>query len=63
LFVFIDELIMIFSSSGRAAQSTKWDGTSGHRIHVSDLAAGISRREVERAFGKFGPVNEVSCFY
>ena len=44
-------------------QSSKWDGRSGHRLHVSDLAAGISRREVERAFEKYGSINEVSAGY
>lgn len=45
--------------SGRGAQSNKWDGKTGYRLHVSDLAAGISRREVERVFTKYGPLNEV----
>lgn len=45
--------------SGRAAQSSHWDGESGYRVHVSDLAAGISRKEIEKVFTKFGTVNEV----
>ncbi|CAF0999884.1 unnamed protein product [Adineta ricciae] len=50
---------MSSSSSGRAAQSSHWDGESGYRVHVSDLAAGISRKEIEKVFSKFGTVNEV----
>jgi hypothetical protein len=52
--------VVVVFSSGRGAQSSKWDGRTGHRLHVSDLAAGISRREVERAFAKYGSINEVS---
>ena len=44
---------------GRGLQAKKWDGKSGYRLHVSDLAAGISRKEIERVFGKYGPINEV----
>jgi len=47
------------SSSGRGAQSSNWDGESGYRIHVSDLAAGVSRKEIERVFAKYGPINEI----
>jgi len=50
---------MSSSSSGRAAKSATWDGEQGHRLHVSDLTVGISRKEVEKIFTKFGPVNEV----
>ncbi|CAF1680476.1 unnamed protein product, partial [Didymodactylos carnosus] len=28
-------------------------------VHVSDLTVGVSRKEVERMFAKFGPINEV----
>lgn len=48
-------------SSGRGAQSAAWDGQSGYRIHVSDLAAGVKRKEIEQAFSKYGTINEV-CF-
>ncbi|CAF3296948.1 unnamed protein product [Rotaria socialis] len=47
------------SSSGRGTQSSKWNGETGYRVHISDLAAGVSRKEVERVFGKYGTVNEV----
>jgi arginine/serine-rich splicing factor 7 len=50
---------MSSSSSGRGVQSSTWDGESGYRVHVSDLAAGVSRKEIERAFTKYGPINEV----
>jgi hypothetical protein len=52
-------MVVLFSRGGDV-QSSKWDGRSGHRLHVSDLAAGISRREIERVFGKYGSLNEVS---
>ena len=48
-----------FQWSGRGIQSSSWDGESGYRVHVSDFAAGVSRKEVERVFGKYGPINEV----
>ena len=48
-----------FECSGRGVQSSSWDGESGYRVHVSDLAAGVSRKEIERVFGKYGPINEV----
>ena len=54
-------MIIIFFSSGRGVQSTSWDGEAGYRVHVSDLAAGVSRKEIERAFGKYGSIHEV-CF-
>ncbi len=54
IFVFI-----YFYCSGRCVQSSNWDGESGYRVHVSDLAAGVSRKEVERIFAKYGPINEV----
>lgn len=47
---------------GRGIQSSSWDGKSGYRVHVSDLAAGVSKKEVERVFRKFGTINEVRCF-
>ncbi|CAF1352461.1 unnamed protein product [Rotaria magnacalcarata] len=50
---------MSSSSSGRGTQSSKWNGETGYRVHISDLAAGVSRKEVERVFGKYGTVNEV----
>lgn len=50
---------LFFCFRGRGAQSSSWDGESGYRIHVSDLAAGVSRKEIERSFSKFGTVNEV----
>ncbi|CAF0957397.1 unnamed protein product [Rotaria sordida] len=50
---------MSSSSSGRGLQSTNWDGEAGYRVHVSDLAVGVSRKELERAFGKYGSINEV----
>ncbi|CAF1549100.1 unnamed protein product [Adineta steineri] len=50
---------MSSSSSGRGAQSSKWDGQAGYRIHVSDLVAGVKREEIEQAFTKFGTLNEV----
>jgi len=50
---------MSSSTSGRGAQASTWDGESGYRVHVSDLAAGVSRKEIERVFTKFGPINEV----
>ncbi|CAF2394095.1 unnamed protein product [Rotaria sp. Silwood2] len=50
---------MSSSSSGRGLQAAAWDGDSGYRIHVSDLAVGISRKEIERSFGKYGAINEV----
>ncbi|CAF0881045.1 unnamed protein product [Rotaria sp. Silwood1] len=50
---------MSSSSSGRGLQATTWDGESGYRVHVSDLAVGVSRKEIERAFGKCGSINEV----
>lgn len=50
---------MSSSSSGRGAQSAAWDGQSGYRIHVSDLAAGVKRKEIEQAFSKYGTINEI----
>lgn len=50
---------MSSSSSGRGAKASSWDGETGHRVHVSDLAAGVSRKEIERVFSKFGTINEI----
>ncbi|CAF4689030.1 unnamed protein product, partial [Rotaria sp. Silwood2] len=50
---------MSSSSSGRGAHSSNWNGDSGYRVHISDLAAGVSRKEVERVFTKYGTINEV----
>ncbi|CAF1138607.1 unnamed protein product [Adineta steineri] len=50
---------MSSSSSGRGVQSSNWDGEAGYRVHISDLAAGISRKEIERVFTKYGIINEV----
>ena len=34
-----------------------------YRVHVSDLAVGVSRKEIERAFMKYGSINEVCSFF
>jgi len=47
------------TSSGRAAKDSHWDGEGGYRIHISDLNASVTRKEVEKLFSKFGPINEV----
>lgn len=35
------------------------NGEGGYRLHLSDLAMGISRREIEKLFRPYGPLNEV----
>ncbi|UJR35079.1 hypothetical protein I4U23_027854 [Adineta vaga] len=50
---------MSSTSSGRGVQSSTWDGHTGYRIHVSDLAPGIQRKEIERVYKKFGTINEI----
>lgn len=50
---------LVSTASGRAAKARKWDGESGYRVHVSPLNPRTSRRDIERIFGKFGPLNEV----
>jgi len=47
------------TSSGRAAKARNWNGDSGYRLHVSPLNPRTSRRDIEKLFGKFGPINEV----
>lgn len=61
----VNYFINFLCYSGRGFHASTWDGESGHRIHVSDLAVGVSRKEIERAFSKYGDINEVFliCFY
>jgi len=47
------------SSSGRTAKAKDWNGEGGYRLHLSDLAMGVSRREIEKLFRPYGPLNEV----
>ncbi|CAF0962707.1 unnamed protein product [Adineta ricciae] len=47
------------SSSGRTGKARDWNGEGGCRLHLSDLAMGVSRREIEKLFRPFGPLNEV----
>ncbi|CAF0938212.1 unnamed protein product [Adineta steineri] len=47
------------TSSGRTAKARNWNGEGGHRLHLSDLAMGVSRREIEKLFRPYGPLNEV----
>ncbi|CAF2396524.1 unnamed protein product [Rotaria sp. Silwood2] len=47
------------TSSGRAAKARNWNGEGGYRLHLSDLAIGVSRREIEKLFRPYGPLNEV----
>lgn len=47
------------SSSGRTAKAKDWKGEGGYRLHLSDLAMGVSRREIEKLFRPYGPLNEV----
>lgn len=47
-------------NSHRAAHARDWDGESGYRIHISPLSPRTSRRDVEKIFSKFGPINEVN---
>lgn len=50
---------LFWNESGRGIQSSSWDGESGYRVHVSDLAVGVSRKEIEKVFAKYGPINEI----
>ena len=50
----------LFFISGRAAYARDWDRESGYRLHVSPLNPRTSRRDIEKIFAKFGPINEVS---
>ncbi|CAF3971015.1 unnamed protein product [Rotaria magnacalcarata] len=47
------------TSSGRAAKARDWNGEGGYRLHLSDLAIGVSRHEIEKLFRPYGPLNEV----
>jgi len=47
------------TSSGRTAKAKDWNGEGGYRLHLSDLAMGVSRREIEKLFRPYGPLNEV----
>ncbi|UJR28123.1 hypothetical protein I4U23_009379 [Adineta vaga] len=47
------------SSSGRTGKARNWNGEGGYRLHLSDLAMGVSRREIEKLVRPFGPLNEV----
>ena len=60
IFVFLSFLFSASLISGRAAHAREWDGESGYRLHISPLNPRTSRRDIEKIFGKFGPINEVS---
>ncbi|CAF0931457.1 unnamed protein product [Rotaria sp. Silwood1] len=47
------------TSSGRAAKARNWNGEGGYRLHLSDLAIGVSRRQIEKLVRPYGPLNEV----
>lgn len=47
------------TGSGRTSRSKKWDGDSGHRVHLSDLPVGVSKHEIEKLFRPYGPLNEI----
>lgn len=51
---------MSLNFRGRAAHARDWDGESGYRLHISPLSPRTSRRDVEKIFSKFGPMNEVN---
>ncbi|CAF2405621.1 unnamed protein product [Rotaria sp. Silwood2] len=47
------------TGSGRTARSKKWDGDTGHRVHLSDLSVGVSKHEIEKVFRPYGQINEI----
>lgn len=47
------------TGSGRTARSKKWDGETGHRLHLSDLPVGVSKHEIEKLFRPYGELNEI----
>lgn len=47
------------SRSYSRSRSRSSSPDEGHRVHVADLGIDPSKREVEKAFERFGPVNEI----